>query len=70
MSIKYHTILQVQEKKIGQGGFSEIFESHWMGIPIAVKVIFDPNINEALLEEFNNEIEKLFILNTKYKIKY
>ena len=56
-------------KKIGQGGFSEIFESHWMGIPIAVKVIFDPNINEALLEEFNNEIEKLFILRHPYIIQ-
>ena len=56
-------------KKIGQGGFSEIFESHWMGIPIAVKVIFDQNINEALLEEFNNEIEKLFILRHPYIIQ-
>ena len=56
-------------KKIGQGGFSEIFESQWMGIPIAVKVIFDPNINEALLEEFNNEIEKLFILRHPYIIQ-
>jgi tRNA A-37 threonylcarbamoyl transferase component Bud32 len=56
-------------KKIGQGGFSEIYESQWMGIPIAVKVIFDPNINEALLEEFNNEVEKLFILRHPYIIQ-
>ena len=56
-------------KKIGQGGFSEIYESQWMGIPIAVKVIFDPNITEALLEEFNNEIEKLFILRHPYIIQ-
>ena len=56
-------------KKIGQGGFSEIFESQWMGIPVAVKIIFDPNINEALLEEFNNEIEKLFILRHPYIIQ-
>ena len=56
-------------KKIGQGGFSEIFESQWMSIPVAVKVIFDPNINEALLEEFNNEIEKLFILRHPYIIQ-
>ena len=56
-------------KIIGQGGFSEIFESQWMGIPVAVKVIFDPNINEALLEEFNNEIEKLFILRHPYIIQ-
>ena len=40
-----------------------------MGIPIAVKVIFDPNINEALMEEFNNEIEKLFILRHPYIIQ-
>ena len=55
-------------KKIGQGGFSEIYESQWLGIPVAVKVIFDPKITEALLEEFNNEIEKLFILRHPYII--
>ena len=32
-------------------------------------MIFDPNINEALLEEFNNEIEKLFILGHPYIIQ-
>ena len=56
-------------KKIGQGGFSEIYESQWLGIPVAVKVIFDPKITEALLEEFNNEIEKLFILRYPYIIQ-
>ena len=56
-------------KKIGQGGFSEIYESQWHGIPVAVKVIFDPKITEALLEEFNNEIEKLFILRHPYIIQ-
>jgi serine/threonine protein kinase len=56
-------------KKIGQGGFSEIYESEWLGIPVAVKIIFDPNITEALLEEFNNEIEKLFILRHPYIIQ-
>jgi len=56
-------------KKIGQGGFSEIYESYWLGIPVAVKVIFDPKITEALLEEFNNEIEKLFILRHPYIIQ-
>ena len=49
-------------KKIGQGGFSEIYESKWMGIPVAVKVIFDPKITQTLIDEFNNELEKLFIL--------
>jgi len=56
-------------KKIGQGGFSEIYESQWIGIPVAVKVIFDPKITEDLLEEFNNEIEKLFILRHPYIIQ-
>ena len=56
-------------KKIGQGGFSEIYESQWLGIPVAVKVIFDPKITEELLEEFNNEIEKLFILRHPYIIQ-
>ena len=56
-------------KKIGQGGFSEIYESQWLGIPVAVKVIFDQKITEELLEEFNNEIEKLFILRHPYIIQ-
>ena len=56
-------------KKIGQGGFSEIYESQWLGIPVAVKVIFDPKITPELLEEFNNEIEKLFILRHPYIIQ-
>jgi serine/threonine protein kinase len=29
---------------------------------IAVKLIFDPNITEDLLNEFNNEIKMLFLL--------
>ena len=49
-------------KKIGQGGFSEIYETNWFNNPVAIKVIFDPNVNDNLLNEFNNEIEKLFIL--------
>ena len=49
-------------KKIGEGGFSEIYESKYLTFPVAVKVIFDPKINEKLMEEFYNEIEKLFIL--------
>ena len=56
-------------KKIGQGGFSEIYESQWLGVPVAVKVIFDPKITEELKEEFNNEIEKLFILSHPYIIQ-
>ena len=56
-------------KKIGQGGFSEIYESQWLGVPVAVKVIFDPKITEELKEEFNNEIEKLFILRHPYIIQ-
>ena len=56
-------------KKIGQGGFSEIYESQWLGVPVAVKVISDPKITEELKEEFNNEIEKLFILRYPYIIQ-
>lgn len=33
-----------------------------MNIPVAVKVLFDPNVNEDLLNEFNNEIKMLFLL--------
>jgi serine/threonine protein kinase len=40
-----------------------------LGVPVAVKVIFDPKITEELKEEFNNEIEKLFILRHPYIIQ-
>lgn len=48
--------------KIGQGGFSMIYKGIWNFIPVAVKVIFDPNVTEELLNEFNNEIKMLFML--------
>ena len=49
-------------KKIGAGGFSEIFEAQWLGYPVAVKVMSDPKITNELMDEFNNEVEKLFML--------
>ena len=36
---------------------------------MTVKVIFDPKITEVLLEEFNNEIEKLFFFRHPYIIQ-
>ena len=48
--------------KIGQGGFSIIYKGIWNYLPVAVKVIFDPNVTEDLLSEFNNEIKMLFNL--------
>lgn len=50
------------EEKIGQGGFSMIYKGTWNYMNIAVKVIFDPNVTEDLLNEFNNEIKMLFTL--------
>ena len=49
-------------EKIGQGGFSMIYKGIWNMLPVAVKVIFDPNVTEELLIEFNNEIRMLFLL--------
>jgi serine/threonine protein kinase len=50
------------ENKIGQGGFSMIYKGEWNSLPVAVKIIFDPNVTEELLNEFNNEIKMLFML--------
>jgi len=33
-----------------------------LNTPVAVKVLFDPKVNEDLLSEFNNEIKMLFLL--------
>lgn len=48
--------------KIGQGGFSVIYKGMWNLLPVAVKLIFDPNVTEELLNEFNNEIKMLYLL--------
>lgn len=39
-----------------------IYKANWKMLPVALKVIFDPNVTEDLLNEFNNEIKMLFIL--------
>jgi hypothetical protein len=49
-------------KSIGQGGFSIIHQASLSGLEVAVKLIFDPNVTEDLLNEFYNEIKMLFIL--------
>ena len=59
-NIEYEEL--IIESKIGQGGFSEIHKGHWLNLPVAVKVIFDPKINQDLMNEFNNEINKLFLV--------
>ena len=39
-----------------------IYKANWKMLPIALKVIFDPNVTEDLLNEFNNEIKMLYLL--------
>jgi len=39
-----------------------IYKANWKMLPIALKVIFDPNVTEDLLNEFNNEIKMLNLL--------
>jgi serine/threonine protein kinase len=39
-----------------------IYKANWKMLPIALKVIFDPNVTEDLLSEFNNEIKMLYLL--------
>ena len=46
-------------QKIGQGGFSIIYVGQWSKSNVAIKEIFDPNISAELLEEVDNEINKL-----------
>lgn len=36
------------------GGFSTIHRGRFSGIDVAIKKIFNPNINEELMTEFNN----------------
>lgn len=50
------------KNQIGQGGFSIIYKGNYLNIPVAVKILFDPNVNEELLNEFNNELKMLFLL--------
>lgn len=59
-NVKYEDL--IIESKIGQGGFSEIHKGQWLNLPVAIKVLFDPKINQDLMNEFNNEINKLFLV--------
>lgn len=44
---------------MAQGGFSVVHRGVWHSTPVAVKKLFDPKINEELLAEFDNEVQKL-----------
>jgi len=44
---------------INQGGFSVVYKGRWHQTPVAVKKLFDPKIDQALLDEFDNEVQKL-----------
>jgi len=44
---------------MAQGGFSVVHRGVWHSTPIALKKLFDPKINEELLAEFDNEVQKL-----------
>jgi len=45
--------------EIAAGGFSTVHRGTWHSTKVCVKKIFDPNINEELLAEFDNEVQKL-----------
>lgn len=47
------------EEQVSGGGFCLLYRAAWMGIRVAVKRIFDPNITSELLAEFNNEVSML-----------
>lgn len=44
---------------INQGGFSVVHKGFWHGTKVAIKKLFDPNISQELLAEFDNEVQKL-----------
>jgi len=46
-------------EQIGQGGFSVVHKAQWHSTKVCMKKIFDPNITEELLAEFDNEVAKL-----------
>ena len=41
------------------GGFSTIHRGRYMQLQVAIKKVFNPNISEELLNEFNNEVSML-----------
>jgi len=55
-SITYENIRFI--KKIGRGGFSDVFLGSWQGAQVAVKVINDlSGLSPETLKEFNHELE-------------
>ena len=50
--------LQIGEQ-ISMGGFSTIHIGKYFELDVAIKKVFNPNISEQLLEEFNNEVNML-----------
>eukprot|EP00929_Paragymnodinium_shiwhaense_P121321 TRINITY_DN93508_c0_g1_i1.p1 TRINITY_DN93508_c0_g1~~TRINITY_DN93508_c0_g1_i1.p1 ORF type:complete len:609 (+),score=128.74 TRINITY_DN93508_c0_g1_i1:85-1911(+) len=44
---------------LNQGGFSVVHQGVFHSTKVAVKKLFDPNISEELLAEFDNEVQKL-----------
>lgn len=41
------------------GGFSTIHKGRFFELEVAIKKVFNPNITEELLNEFNNEVSML-----------
>lgn len=49
----------IEKEKISQGGFSLILYGFFRGTPVAIKKIFDPNVTDDVVQEFNNELNIL-----------
>lgn len=50
--------LEIAEQ-IGGGGFSLVYKGFWKGTPVAVKKWFDPNMTDALIQEFRRVCDKI-----------
>jgi hypothetical protein len=46
-------------EQISGGGFCILYKGEWMGIPVAIKRIFDPVITKELRDEYDNEVNML-----------
>lgn len=49
-------------KEIGKGRFSTIFVAEWLKLIVAFKDITADQINQNVIDEFNNEQQKLFLI--------
>merc|ERR1719324_2360824 len=62
-SVPHFEFSEVEEGEImSQGGFSVVHRGVFHSTKVAIKKLFDPKINEELIAEFDNEVQKLELI--------